>query len=324
MIGRASNRFVISSTEILSLPVLNFTGRIKLVKEPSQSSGDEIRELLGLTDAVSKSQAVVGFDTEAKPKALYSRTRNATALIQLASENVCVLVRTVGHNTLPNYMLDIMGDSSIVKVGQGLGADIDDMKSDFSNFKSAIGLVDLHRIASKLGCYPKSLQGLVGIFLRKRLLKDMRVSNWESDVLRAEQIQYAAIDAWAARAVYLEMLNQDIKVSEGNIASSPRTEPVFESPQPIQLSVADAKGSVCTSPQVQLVDHCLQRGYLLRLCGFEKQTGEDKFKCSFEIVRGKGDVVICESRMYHTSIRAAQEDAAKVALDRLMLDSSVS
>jgi hypothetical protein len=221
-------------------------------------------------------------------------------------------------------MLDILGDSTIVKVGQGLGADIEDMKEDFSNFKSAIGLIDLHRIASKLGCYPKSLQGLVGIFLRKRLLKDMRLSNWESDVLRAEQIQYAAIDAWAARAVYLEMLNQDIEVSEGNIASSSSTASVFESPQPIQQSVSEAKGLVSTSSQVQLVDLCVQRGYLLRLCGFEKQTGGDKFKCSFEIVRGKGDLVICESRVYHTSIRAAQEDAAKAALDRLLLDSSVS
>ena len=324
MIGRASNRFTISSTEILSLPVLNFSGRIKLVSDPSESSGDEIRELLGLTEVTPRTQSVIGFDTEARPKALYSRTRNPTALIQLASENVCVLMRTVGHKTIPNYIVDILGDSSIVKVGQGLGADIDDMKSDFSNFKAANGLVDLHRIASKLGCHPKSLQGLVGIFLRKRLLKEMRVSNWESDVLRAEQIQYAAIDAWAARAVYLEMLKQDIKVSDGNIVSPPSTVTVIDTPPSVRHSVLQPKTSQSASSQVQLVELCVQRGYLLRLCGFEKQTGSDRFKCSFEIVRGKGDSITCESRLSHTSIRSAQEDAAKVALDLLLLDSSVS
>jgi hypothetical protein len=312
-------RWTISNTEIASLSVLNFTGRIKVIDSKENCSEGYIRDLLGLnTDS-----AVLGFDTEAKPKALYSAKRNQTALIQLASENACVLWRTVGTRLLPEPVANILKDPNIVKIGQGVGLDLKDMREDFSNMPSNIvNLIDLHKVASKLNSQPKSLQGLVGIFLRKRLLKDMRLSNWEDETLRMEQIQYASIDAWAARSVYLEMVNKGINVKElGSLTEEINSsEPAPKSsPSPAEPERASDPTS---SAQVQLVNLCIKRGFLLRLCGFEKlKNNTDNFKCVFEIIGNSSGPIRVESSTGHSSIRSAQEDAAQVALKLLSTDS---
>jgi hypothetical protein len=316
MIGKKA--WAISSTEILTLPVLNFKGRIKLVEDYMSTSRDEIRELLGIRES---EKSIIGFDTESKPKAHYSTVRNPTALVQLASEDVCVLIRTAGKRELPSCISDILEDHSVVKVGQGIGMDVRDLKSDFRNIGTVNNVVDLHRIATRLNCQPKSLQGLVGMFLRKRLLKDMRISNWESDTLRAEQVQYAAVDAWAARAVYLEMLRRGIKADElggpDQIVEEKQSFPIQTEIRSVSLPIGgDLKGR--SSAQVQLVDTCVQRGFILRLCGFEKVPGTDFFKCVFEVKFSDGTSSIFQSRTGHNSIRSAQEDAAAVALESLV------
>ncbi len=310
-------KWAISNTELMSLSVLNFSGRIKLIDSRANDFGgdhDKIRDLLGIG---SGKRAILGFDTESKPKATYSQSRNRTALVQLASENVCVLWRTVGIDRLPDPIVDILGDPNIVKVGQGVGHDVKDMRADFRNLSTVKCVVDLHTVASKLNCQPKSLQGLVGMFLRKRLLKDMRISNWEAETLRAEQIQYAAIDAWASRSVFLEMESRGIDPSSlGAFINDP--EPVVKDPisaeRPSVEEIEIKRPSRGSSAQVQLVDLCLKRGYLLRLVGFEKSRTGDSFKCVFEIVCSRDKTLRVESANFHPSIRAAQEDAASVAL----------
>jgi len=303
----------------MGLSVLNFEGRIKLID--SKSAPDDpagIKELLGLNTKCP----VVGFDTESKPKALYSQTRNPTALIQLASENVCVLWRTVGTKKLPKSLLSILADPGIVKVGQGVGLDVRDMKQDFTNISEINNIIDLHKVASSLNCQPKSLQGLVGLFLKRRLLKDMRISNWESEVLRAEQIHYAAIDAWSARAVFLEMKNGDLepekigKIDTINLPSDTNTERESSVYLTVPPSVSHTP-VVNRSAQVELVEICVKKGYILRLSGFEKESFGDKFKCVFEITKIGSDPLRMESARSHSSIRAAQEDAASVALEIL-------
>lgn len=307
-------RWAVSNTELMSLSVLNFEGRIKLID--SRVTDDDpqgIRDLLGL----GGSSKVLGFDTESKPKALYSQSRNPTALIQLASDNVCVMWRTIGRKKLPDSLLSILEDPSVIKVGQGIGLDLRDMREDFSNIGTVSNVVDLHKVASSLNCQPKSLQGLVGMFLRKRLLKDMRVSNWESETLRVEQVQYAAIDAWAARAVFLEMQKRELNPEKiGSVVDNYEKQETVVLPTAVPAS-AIPENVDNRSPQVRLVDHCVKHGFFLRLSGFEKDSFGDKFKCVFEINRGGKDAVKIESARSHASIRAAQEDAASVALEFL-------
>lgn len=297
-------RHVISSTEIVGLPVLNFGGQIRLVDLTcgGKVSTDEIRELLG----ISVGNRVIGFDTEAKPSPS-SSLRNRTALIQLASEHSAVLFRTMGCTSLPSSLLSVLEDPEVVKVGQGIGGDIGFLREDF-NFPYPSNLIDLHAIACKLNCQPKSLQGLVGLFLNKRLLKDMRISNWEDAVLSHQQIQYAAIDAWATRAVYLSILDRNL------IKDFP---PLTRTVQPIALPSfppLPSPAKTFSSPQVELVDYCLVNGYVLRLGKTMKEASS--IKCVFEIfVSLSMEPLQFVSSRAHKSIREAQIDAAQVALE---------
>ena len=315
-------RNVISSTEVASLPVLNFGGRIKLIDLSNGSSicRDELHNLLGL-NAVGACDGfvapkVIGFDIEAKPSAFSSLSRNRTALIQLASESACVLFRTVGCRDLPVELIDLISDSEVVKVGQGVGGDVLNLREDFSIIDTR-GFVDLHAISCKLNFQPKSLQSVVGLILRKRLLKDMRISNWEDWPLRCEQIQYAAIDAWAARAVYIEILEKFRHLDIASVGHVIVPQVVLNqtsqvSPTTVPSSAATINSSMgpFSSPQVELVDYCLRNNLSLRLGGFEKLGG--RFKCIFQIGTQK-----YTSLHSHTSIKDSQIDAAMVALTAL-------
>ena len=325
-----TNPYLISSTELNSLPVLNFTGRIKLIDDEiaveSQDDEESIRSLLSL-DQVS-SPPMIGVDTESKPSALYSKKRNKTAMIQLASESACVIWRTRNLTKLPPSLISILSDERVLKIGQGIGGDVCALKEDFGcpSFNPR-SFIDLYKIALRLQCNPKSLKGMVGIFLRKRLLKDMRISNWEQPILRHEQIQYAALDAWASRSVAIEMQKKGIDirtigcVDESDFQQASHPDHVFDIPsvdKPVTTPSVDQILSSSTSTQVKLVEFCVSQGHALKLIGFEKDVASNgRFRCVFECRTNSGETIRSSSINSHSSIRSAQEDAASVLLARL-------
>ncbi len=71
---------------------------------------------------------------------------------------------------------------------------------DMKNFNDTILL------ASQLGIRDASLRKLVALFMRQRLCKGQRMSNWEKKLLIEEQITYASADAWASLKVYEFMI----------------------------------------------------------------------------------------------------------------------
>lgn len=316
---------VISVTEIASLVPSHFEGRIKVISDPHESDHGYLRGLLGLDS--QKSTPILGFDSESKPVAMYSASRNPTAMIQLASENACVLWRTIGskRRQLPEFVKSVLEDSRIIKVGQGISGDVRCLQEDFDvQSLDANGLIDLYSIGTRLKCQPRSLQGLVAIFLRQRLLKDMQVSDWEADTLRAEQLQYAAVDAWASRAVYLEMLRVygEEVVNEMGRVNAPETltktpSKPFVTPQVISTpSISLFQRS--SSPQIDLVKLCVREGYNLKLGEFEKDGLTNRFRCTFHVTTPKG-VIIGRSQGSHASIRDAQADAAQHTLAQLVV-----
>jgi len=323
---RKINKTVLSATEINALPVLHFSGRIKVVGDNDENDPEYLKRLLGL-GTENRSTSVVGFDSESKPSPMYSSSRNPTALIQIASENACVLWRTVGPNRrrLPDFVRSVLEDSSVIKVGQGISSDIRCLQEDFDlQSFNPCGLVDLYSIGTRLKCQPRSLQGMVGIFLRQRLLKDMQVSDWEAPSLRSEQIQYAAIDAWASRAVYLEMLrvygeevvNEMGQVHRHHYEVPPIQKAAFVSPQVIVTPTIEHALASSVSPQIDLVKLCVREGYHLKLGEFEKDGSTNRFRCSFEVTRNS-EIIVGRSQQSHASIRDAQADAARHTLAQL-------
>lgn len=319
-------RTIISSSEINSFQPLNFSGRIKVVQDTDIEDPEYLRRLLGL-DSSRSSKVVLGLDTESKPSAHFTNTRNSIALVQVASENACILWRTIGQDRrrLPSCLVSILEDPNIIKVGQGISSDISCLREDFDNMTNdSKGLVDLYSIGTRLKCQPKSLQGMVGIFLRQRLLKDMQVSDWESTSLRAEQVQYAAIDAWASRAVYMEMLKvYGVEVIDEmgkvNLAETvARTTPGAPVTTPVILEApVISPVSISSSPQIDLVKFCVRRGLKLKLGEFEKDGTTNRFRCTFEVTTENGRIV-GRSDDSHSSIRDAQADAAKHTLAQLV------
>ena len=318
---------VLSATEIGSLVPLSFGGRIKLICDQEYHNEEYLRNLLGFDS--QQSAPILGFDSESKPSAMYSAVRNPTALIQLASENACVIWRTVGSNRrkLPDFVKSVLEDPKVIKVGQGISGDIRCLQEDFDvPSLRPRGLIDLYSIGTRLKCQPRSLQGMVGIFLRQRLLKDMQVSDWEAETLRAEQLQYAAIDAWASRAVYLEMLRiyGDEVVNEmGQVIHSPDIIPKTHLHTPVvspQVIITPSTSTLqpSSSPQIDLVKFCVREGYSLKLGQFEKDGSTNRFKCTFEVSKND-QVIIGRSQESHSSIRDAQADAARNTLAQLVV-----
>lgn len=327
-------RLSMSSTEIGTLPVLSFHGRIKMVLPNAADDEGEIRKLLDLDRTMrADDKQVLGFDTESKPSPLSSRERNRTALLQLSSDHACVLWRTTGQAPMPESLRRILEDGSILKVGQGIASDAEYLRSDFACLAGAPlrGFVDLFRMSTHLNCQPKSLQGLVGLFLRKRLLKDMRVSNWEDTCLRAEQIQYAALDAWASRAVYLAMKEEYSSSIWNEVEQAGILPEVIPEPPKIASAAVDfSKHRVMVTPptpslvasngnpQLELVEYCVARGLKLRLGEVEKESMGQRVKCSFRVdFADGGESVMGCSKVAHSFMRDAQADAARELLIQL-------
>ena len=50
------------------------------------------------------------------------------------------------------------------------------------------------------------LRNLAAIFLRVRILKSERLTDWEARSLTQDQVRYAATDAWVSRAIFIKMM----------------------------------------------------------------------------------------------------------------------
>jgi ribonuclease D len=91
----------------------------------------------------------------------------------------------------------------IVKAGVGIAEDLRVLKRVFAFAEAAV--VDVGQLAKRLGVEQTGLRNLAGIVLGFRIPKGKRTSNWAAARLTREQIGYAAMDAWAARELYLEL-----------------------------------------------------------------------------------------------------------------------
>ncbi|CAE6941489.1 Wrn [Symbiodinium sp. CCMP2456] len=179
----------VSALEIARLPLLQFPGRILVISSPEEEK--RVEELF-------KGEALLGFDSESRPSSALAQ-KNRMALIQIASEKVACLWRLGELRSLPPLLRRLLEDRDVHKVSQGAVHELSALKEQWGINPQSF--LDLHHIAMHLRTTPRSLQGLVAIFLQRRLSKDQRLTDWQQSPLTQAQIEYAAIDAWAARQV---------------------------------------------------------------------------------------------------------------------------
>lgn len=152
---------------------------------------------------------------------------NPVSLLQLASHSgFCVLIRlpkiTYGGQTLPRSLLDVLVDSSILKVGVGCYEDGRKLLHGYGI--TVCGTVDLRYLAMRQrrsvihrGLSLKSLaEDILNFSLDKSL--QMRCSNWEAEELTDDQVIYAARDAQVSLALFLQLIGPAVSA---RVAASP-------------------------------------------------------------------------------------------------------
>ncbi|NXG50209.1 EXD2 protein, partial [Psilopogon haemacephalus] len=140
---------------------------------------------------------------------------NPVSLLQMASSSgLCVLVRlprlVASGQTIPKTLVDIMADSTVLKVGVGCWEDACKLLHDYG--LPVRGSVDLRYLAMRQrkdlldSCL--SLKSLAEKVLNCSLDKSpqVRCSNWEAEELAEDQVLYAARDAQVSVALFLHLL----------------------------------------------------------------------------------------------------------------------
>jgi ribonuclease D len=180
----------ITREEIAALPIRRYDGEVNLVTT--------FAELERAIDDI-RAEGVVGFDTETRP-AFRKGESYLPCLIQIATARRVHLLQLSRLNCSA-AAAELLGSAAIVKAGIGLGYDLGRLKLLFPF--DAAGVLDLGVVAKRHGLQQSGVRNLAGIFLGFRIPKGAGTSNWAAPRLTAQQIGYAATDAWACRELYL-------------------------------------------------------------------------------------------------------------------------
>ena len=182
----------ISKEEINDFLQVQFEGPVHLVDSP-----DKIRPAL----ACLNEEMWLGFDTETRPSFQRGK-RNAVSLLQLSTAQEVFLFR-LNYVHFPAALKRLLENEKILKLGVALHEDIHALQK-LASFEPK-GFLDFVQIARKLGLKNSGLRSLAATFLKVRISKSPRLSNWESQKLTPAQITYAATDAWICREMYLKL-----------------------------------------------------------------------------------------------------------------------
>ncbi len=188
----------IDKEELKKLPLHAFPGTIHVI-----DSKQGLRKYL----PVLKQEKVLGFDTETRPSFKKGRI-NQISLVQFATRFHAFLFRTNALK-LPDELIELFEDDSIIKVGAALHDDLIDLRK-VRDFKAG-GFLDLQKYVEAFGIENKGVAKLAGIVLGFRISKNQQLSNWDTETLSHAQKEYAATDAWVCLRIYMELQNYKLK-----------------------------------------------------------------------------------------------------------------
>lgn len=182
----------IGKEAINQLPLGRWEGPVRLVR-----SEEEVETAVARLSHAE----LLGFDTETRP-AFRKGQKYLPSLLQLATEDEVFVVQ-LGQTGLPAPLLAVLGDARIVKAGVALDFDLRSLQ-EIQHFQPG-GFVELAQMARRRGIRNHGLRGLAAAVCGIRISKSARTTNWANPELTAQQIQYAATDAWIGREIYLRL-----------------------------------------------------------------------------------------------------------------------
>ena len=180
----------ISKLEVANLPIRRYEGEICLV--------EDARALERAAEDIHADR-VVGFDTETRP-AFRVGESHLPALAQVATARAVYLF-PLQRLDCSAVLAPMLAARHIVKAGISLADDLKKLKQMLAFDEAAI--LDLGHVARRHGLKQTGLRNLTGLLLGTRIPKGAKTTNWAVQRLSAQQITYAATDAWACRELYL-------------------------------------------------------------------------------------------------------------------------
>jgi ribonuclease D len=180
----------ISKEEVTGLPIRKYEGEIRLVvtqREAEAAFADILAE------------RVTGFDTETRP-AFRKGESYLPALVQVATARAVYLFQ-LARGDYAGDLTEYLESAQVVKAGVSIADDLRTLKQVFPFEPRAV--VDPGLVARRHGLKQSGVRNLAALFLRFRIPKGNKTSNWAAQRLNAAQLTYAATDAWACREIYL-------------------------------------------------------------------------------------------------------------------------
>lgn len=183
----------IDKTYVNTLPRVLFDGRIFVINTASEAE----KAVDYLLD-----QDILGVDTETRPSFRKGRVYTV-ALLQVSTHDTCFLFRLNLTGITP-AIKRLLEDTRIPKIGLSLHDDILSLRKR-GEFEPG-NFIDLQKHVCELGVADLSLQKIYANLFHQKISKNVRLSNWEADVLNNRQKLYAATDAWACIMIYEELV----------------------------------------------------------------------------------------------------------------------
>lgn len=197
----------ISREAMLELPIAKYEGEVCLVTTSQE---------LERARADLAQESIVGFDTETRP-AFHKGESYPPCLFQAATAHAVYLFQLRRMEFFP-VLAHLLAERHSVKAGVAVADDLRTLKHVFPFDEKNV--VDLGLIARRAGYGQTGLRNLAGLFMGVRITKGTKTSNWAAPHLSAQQITYAATDAWVCRELYLrfekEGLLRDTPVPKPN------------------------------------------------------------------------------------------------------------
>lgn len=152
---------------------------------------------------------VVGFDTETT----IGTQQGKPSIIQLSTKSSNLIISLADMETLPSELVSLLLDKTILKIGVGIIADMQQLSQYYTDLSPIQGVLNLSDLAKSLGIEilnagnnGHSLRDLTAIvlslFLNDKGLSDVKKTNWDSKDLSQEQIEYAVSDAFIACEIF--------------------------------------------------------------------------------------------------------------------------
>ena len=180
----------ISREEMAALPIRRYEGEVVVVETP--------RDLDRAWEDLAR-EKIVGWDTETRPAFRVGETY-LPCLVQAATARAVYLF-PLPKMDFSGVVGGLFAEPGIVKVGISVKDDLKKLVLVFP-FEPA-SVLDAGTVARRHGLRQTGLRNLAGIFLGFRVPKGEKTTNWAVPRLSAQQVTYAATDAWACRELYL-------------------------------------------------------------------------------------------------------------------------